>query len=251
MDVGLSRRPAGDGAEDSGDEAEDWGGGPDGFGGEPDVPPQRLTERVQAGPARFQEWWRELGRAVIDPGAAGPATFVKRARQAIEVVLVLGVGGFLIDGANRPANPYLLPAAGATGQIGMSPAGAATLSVSSAGGHSDRVCVLRALTAPQQEKGLMGMRTLGRYAGMAFVFDHPTTQSFYMKDTLIPLSIAWFGADGRFISSTDMPVCPPAAEVCPTYGAGAPYLLALEVPQGGLGALRVGPGATAQLGASC
>src|SRR3990170_619340 len=44
-------------------------------------------------------------------------------------------------------------------------------------------------------KGLMGREDLGDDEGMAFLFFEDTTSGFYMKDTLIPLSIAFFGQD--------------------------------------------------------
>lgn len=44
-----------------------------------------------------------------DPSAPVSQRRARRLRRAVWVLLFLGVGGFLIDGANRPANPYLLP----------------------------------------------------------------------------------------------------------------------------------------------
>jgi uncharacterized membrane protein (UPF0127 family) len=62
-----------------------------------------------------------------------------------------------------------------------------------------------------------------------------------MKDTLIPLSIAFFDKGGSFVSATDMEPCSPSAPGCPTYSADAPYADALEVPKGQLGPLGLGP----------
>ena len=62
-----------------------------------------------------------------------------------------------------------------------------------------------------------------------------------MKDTLIPLSIAWFDAEGRFVSATDMAPCGDEPAAPPTAPA-PPYRYALEVPQGELPRLAIGPG---------
>jgi uncharacterized membrane protein (UPF0127 family) len=64
-----------------------------------------------------------------------------------------------------------------------------------------------------------------------------------MRNTLIPLSIAFFDAGGRFVSSADMEPCPDEVEDCPTTGADGPYLHAIEVAQGDLPGLGIGPGA--------
>jgi uncharacterized membrane protein (UPF0127 family) len=111
-------------------------------------------------------------------------------------------------------------------------------------------CALLARTTAQQEQGLMFRRDLAGYAGMLFEWSSPTTDEFYMKNTLIPLSIAWFDQSGRFVSAADMAPCP-ADTACPLYPAAAPYTIALEVPQGGLGQLGIGPGASLVLAGPC
>jgi uncharacterized protein len=77
-----------------------------------------------------------------------------------------------------------------------------------------------------RERGLMGVTTLPENHGMAFVWDTPTDATFWMKDTLIPLSIAFVGADGLVTTITEMTPC--TADPCETYGADAPYTTALE-----------------------
>jgi uncharacterized protein len=51
-----------------------------------------------------------------------------------------------------------------------------------------------------------------------------------MKDTLIPLSIAFYGADGRIVRILDMEPC--RRDPCPVYDPHATYRGALEVNQG-------------------
>jgi uncharacterized protein len=111
--------------------------------------------------------------------------------------------------------------------------------------------MLLATTTAQQERGLMNQTSLHGFAGMVFQFDHPVEVAFYMQDTLMRLSIAWFRADGTFLSSTSMEPCPRAQTVCPTYSAGAPYQLAIEAPKGSLTSLGIGSGSSVQLGGPC
>jgi hypothetical protein len=100
----------------------------------------------------------------------------------------------------------------------------------------------------------MGVTELGPADGMVFVYAGPASGQFWMFGTPMPLSIAFFAADGGFVSSTDMEPCvtgPPAA--CPRYSAAGPYVAAIEVPQGGFTELGIGPGSRLALftGDSC
>jgi uncharacterized membrane protein (UPF0127 family) len=85
-------------------------------------------------------------------------------------------------------------------------------------------------TAQEQQKGLMGVEMLPADQGMAFVFDEPVDSTFWMKDTLIPLSIAFVDANGRVIGVRDMPPC--ETDPCPRYGADDLYVLAIEANLG-------------------
>jgi uncharacterized membrane protein (UPF0127 family) len=80
---------------------------------------------------------------------------------------------------------------------------------------------------------------------MAFVWDHPVETSFWMKDTLIPLTIAFWDEGGRIVSVLDMPPC--RADPCPTYDPGTPVVGALEVPRGELARRGVGLGDSVDL----
>jgi uncharacterized membrane protein (UPF0127 family) len=111
-------------------------------------------------------------------------------------------------------------------------------------------CALLAKTESQRELGLMNRRDLGGYEGMVFEFPQPGRVPFYMKDTIVALSIAWFDASGRFVNATDMNPCPPGGD-CPRYYPAAPATLAIEVEQGHLSALGIGPGTTMSVGGPC
>jgi uncharacterized membrane protein (UPF0127 family) len=88
----------------------------------------------------------------------------------------------------------------------------------------------------------MEVTSLGGADGMLFRFGGEYTGSFWMKNTVLPLSIAFFAGDGAFVSATDMEPCPPTSETCPLYQADGPYADAIEVVQGDLPSLGIGPG---------
>ena len=85
-------------------------------------------------------------------------------------------------------------------------------------------------TPAERETGLMGRESLSPYDGMAFMWHKPVVSSFWMKDTLIPLSIAFWDADGRIISILDMDPC--TEDPCPSYGPDDPFIGAVEVARG-------------------
>jgi len=117
-------------------------------------------------------------------------------------------------------------------------------------GSGPKLCAILAATADQQARGLMKRTDLAGHAGMLFVFPADTNVSFYMRNTPMPLSIAWFDATGKWVSQTDMAPCADKPN-CPTYAAGRAYRYALEVPQGGLSGLGVGPGSSISTGGGC
>ncbi len=92
---------------------------------------------------------------------------------------------------------------------------------------------------------------LGGYDAMIFRFPGETAAPFYMANVPVPLSIAWFAADGRFVSSTDMPVCGDDPARCPRFRATAPYRFAVEVLQGSLDDMGIGPGSSISVNGPC
>jgi uncharacterized membrane protein (UPF0127 family) len=81
-----------------------------------------------------------------------------------------------------------------------------------------------------QQLGLMHRTSLADDSGMVFIFFEDNTAGFWMKDTLIPLSIAFFNRDGEILKILDMEPC--EADPCPSYDPGVTYQGALEVNQG-------------------
>ena len=164
-------------------------------------------------------------------------------RWAIVALLAVGAVAFIAVGANGPADPKLKPAEGTVslnrtpfggfGEIGFRVEGGAAATALR--------CALLAETAAQQTQGLMNRTDMSGYDGMLFSFATDTSTGFWMKDTPMPLSIAFFDSGGRFVSASDMAPCIHQPS-CPTYPAAGPYRYALEVPQGALPRLGVGPG---------
>ncbi len=85
-------------------------------------------------------------------------------------------------------------------------------------------------TGEQQQVGLMHREEFPDDCGMVFLFFEERTDGFWMKDTLIPLSIAFFDADGKIVSILDMEPC--KKDPCEVYDPGVSYHGALEVNQG-------------------
>ncbi len=96
-------------------------------------------------------------------------------------------------------------------------------------------CLLVAATREQRALGLMGVTGLGGYDGMVFRFPEPISTSFWMKNTLLPLSIAFYDQAGAVVATFAMEPC--TTDPCPTYGPDTPFVDAVEVEQGRLDAL--------------
>jgi uncharacterized membrane protein (UPF0127 family) len=84
-----------------------------------------------------------------------------------------------------------------------------------------------ALTDAQREQGLMFRRTLGRNDGMLFVFAEPAYHAMWMKNTLIPLSVAFLDADGVILNVLDM-----EPQTLDSHAAAGPARYAIETNKG-------------------
>jgi len=133
---------------------------------------------------------------------------------------------------------------------GVVPTGFGTVAgrVTAADGSTCDVCLWAASTPAEEARGLMGVTDLGGADGMVFRFASPVTTQFWMRDTVMPLSIAFYAPDGTFVSATDMEPCLTGpADACARYAAAAPYVNAIEVPKGGLEALLMTEGSRLEL----
>ncbi len=96
-------------------------------------------------------------------------------------------------------------------------------------------------TPERQAQGLMFRKSLGEDEGMVFLFPAPTAGGFWMKNTLIPLSIAFFDRQGQILRILDMEPC--RQDPCPVYYPGVVYQGALEVNRGWFQRRGLTPGA--------
>jgi len=92
---------------------------------------------------------------------------------------------------------------------------------------SHTITVELARTDAQRSQGLMYRKSLKDGEGMLFFFERDQILSFWMKNTLIPLSIAYINSDGIILEIYDME---PGNLTPVTSSRSGRY--ALEVPQG-------------------
>jgi uncharacterized membrane protein (UPF0127 family) len=123
--------------------------------------------------------------------------------------------------------------------VACSHGGGSTLPARPAGGFDPAVTVTFAGAPPlaaevarradQRARGLMQRTSLPDGTGMIFLFPGRVTVGFWMKGTLIPLSIAYVDGD-RVVSTVEMVPC--TADPCPSYPPKGPYTAAVEAPAG-------------------
>ena len=67
-----------------------------------------------------------------------------------------------------------------------------------------RIDAQLALSSEQRQIGLMWRKAMPAHEGMLFVFEQPSQQCFWMKNTLIPLTAAFVADDGTIVNLVDM-----------------------------------------------
>ena len=102
-----------------------------------------------------------------------------------------------------------------------------------------RVAAEVAATPAARQQGLMHRPTLGEFSAMLFAFPDDALHCFWMKDTHIPLSVAFLDAEGTIVTITDMEPFSLASH-CPE----KPVRYALEMNQGWFAARGVAEGQT-------
>ena len=94
-----------------------------------------------------------------------------------------------------------------------------------------------ARTDEERGRGLMFRKSLPDGEGMLFIFEREQQLFFWMKNTLIPLSIAYIASNGRIVEIKDMR---PLDES--SVPSSVPVRYALEVPQGWFNRAGIKPG---------
>jgi len=126
----------------------------------------------------------------------------------------------------------VLVALGAQAALADAPFRIATLKI---GAHRLKVEV--AQTDAQREKGLMFRKQMGRDDGMLFIFDEPAYHAMWMKNTLLPLSVAFLDAQGTILNILDME---PQTE--DTHISAGPSIYAIETNKGWFAGKKVKAG---------
>ena len=94
-----------------------------------------------------------------------------------------------------------------------------------------------AITPAQREQGLMHREKMGPNEGMVFLFESPTTICMWMKNTLLPLSVAFIDEQGKIVNIADMQ--PHSQE---SHCGAKPVKYALEMNQGWFRQKNIKPG---------
>jgi uncharacterized membrane protein (UPF0127 family) len=100
-----------------------------------------------------------------------------------------------------------------------------------------------ARTQDERSRGLMFRKHVGEGEGMFFVFERDEVLSFWMKNTVIPLSLAFIASDGRIVEIRDL-----RPNDLNTVKSSRSVRYALEVPQGWFSRAGVQPGDVVQFG---
>ena len=152
---------------------------------------------------------------------------MKRWRLTVVFLLFLflaGCGGATADSDNQPQ-------IGTTSgkKLSSGTSDLRTVTIDASGGKKVEVRVEIADDLYEQARGLMYRTALGENRGMLFVYPDERELSFWMKNTLIPLSIAYIDSEGRIIDILDMK---PLDDRPPHYVSSEPVQYALEVNKG-------------------
>ncbi|MEJ7842451.1 MAG: DUF192 domain-containing protein [Rubrobacter sp.] len=147
------------------------------------------------------------------------------------VLLLAGCGqdggsGTASDAESNGSGSGDSPSAASSGATKEAPE---TVAIDTSGKDGVRVRVEIADDTNEMARGLMGRTALAEDAGMLFAYTEERDLSFWMKDTLIPLSIAFMDSEGRIVDIQDMKALD---DTPPHYASAEPAQYALEVNKG-------------------
>ena len=95
-----------------------------------------------------------------------------------------------------------------------------------------------AYTPDQRMIGLMFRKEMPQYEGMLFVFEEPSEQCFWMKNTLLPLSAAFIDDSGTVVNVEEM-----KPQTLDSHCSARPVRYVLEMNQGWFAKRGIKPGA--------
>lgn len=107
----------------------------------------------------------------------------------------------------------------------------------SAGMHMIRAEV--AATDPERQQGLMFREKMANNQGMIFIFDESNSQCMWMKNTPLPLSVAFIDEQGKIVNIEDM-----QPHTLDSHCSKKPVKYALEMNLGWFKAKNIKPGMT-------
>jgi len=84
-----------------------------------------------------------------------------------------------------------------------------------------------ALAPQERQTGLMHRKEMPQHEGMLFVFEQPSQQCFWMKNTLLPLTAAFVADDGTIVNLEDM-----KPQTLDSHCSAKPVRYVLEMNQG-------------------
>lgn len=99
----------------------------------------------------------------------------------------------------------------------------------------------------KRAQGLMNVGSLPENTGMLFVFEREQPLNFWMKNTLIPLSIGFFSGQGKLIDQQEMTPGSIMSLSVPTYKSRKDGMFALEMNAGWFAKHKVKEGARLEL----
>jgi hypothetical protein len=176
-------------------------------------------------------------------------------RHLLVVALIVAACGSSDDGSRPVAStpsPATTPAAAPTTTAAPTEAPSSSTGAADIPSQIDRLTyvaltigertlplVAVADSPTERTRGLMFVEDLLDVDGMLFVYAEERFGSFWMKDTLIPLDIAFFDAGGRLVTKLEMEPCD-AGDNCPSYSPEGEFQFALETEAGDLAWLEDG-----------
>ncbi len=146
---------------------------------------------------------------------------------AMLVFVISGCGGAGGPGSSSGDDPVKDQDASGTAEARSQ--GLRKVTIAASGGEKVKLRVEIADSPAEQQRGLMDRTALGKNRGMLFVFEGEQTLSFWMKNTLIPLSIAYIDSEGRIVDLQEMKALD---DEPPHYVSAEPAKYALEANKG-------------------